>query len=77
MFQAIVQDPNCLLFSGTLCIECKNKFYLNSSGSQLICSPVNSMCDKYDMLNGNCLSCNSGYFIIGNNCVNGVNSSYV
>jgi proprotein convertase subtilisin/kexin type 5 len=75
--QVIIQDPNCLLFSGSLCIECKNRFYLNSSSSQLKCSAVNSMCDKYDMLTGNCFTCNLGSYLNGTSCLSTTNSSYV
>jgi hypothetical protein len=29
--QVVIQDSNCLLFSGALCLQCKDRYYLNSN----------------------------------------------
>lgn len=59
--------PNCkrMSSSGTLCIECYPRYYLNSQS----CLAVNPQCQTYDSYTGACLTCYLGYAISGTTCV--------
>lgn len=58
-------NPYCLTFSGVTCTTCQNNYYLGAGG---ICTALNSLCATYDMQTGACLSCPTGYTLIGFAC---------
>lgn len=51
-------DPNCNSFKGNDCIKCSKGYFLNSNAK---CQAVNPACKTYDITNGACTSCFSGY----------------
>jgi hypothetical protein len=61
-------NPYCKTFvSGTnTCSACFNGYYIGSNG---ICTGLNSVCDTYNMNNGGCTSCPSGFILYGKICV--------
>lgn len=66
---ACVVNPNpfdgssnvlCAVWKGTSCIKCAERAFFNIDG---LCVPVDSQCQTWDPLNGNCLSCYGGYLL--------------
>lgn len=55
---------SCILKRGSTCIECPNRYYLRNN----ICNLVSGSCLTYN-LNGNCITCQLGYFISNYNCI--------
>jgi hypothetical protein len=59
--------PNCnQMGPNSLCLQCATRYY-NLNG---YCQPVNNLCNTWDPF-GKCLTCYSGYSIVGTNCVLG------
>ena len=50
----------CKLWKGKACIECAERTYFNADG---LCVTVSSLCNTFDKLTGNCLTCFAGYDI--------------
>ena len=59
-------DPNCNSFKGNDCIKCSKGYFLNSNAK---CQAVNPACKTYDINNGACTSCFSGYEVALGGCV--------
>jgi hypothetical protein len=59
-------NPYCATFSGLTCTNCNAGYYIGSNG---ICSVANAQCATYNMNNGNCLTCYSGWAVSGTTCV--------
>lgn len=67
--EVFFRDPNCKKFSpNNMCTQCAIKFFVNNNGK---CSPVSPLCNNYDNLTGNCLSCYPGYVVSGGACILG------
>ena len=39
----VIDDPNCLKYDSSSCIQCSNRYYLDRS-SNPSCKPVNILC---------------------------------
>lgn len=60
------QIANCLNYSSSYtCIGCNAGFYLNNNQ----CTKVNPLCATYNLSNGQCLTCPSGYSLSLGQCV--------
>ena len=60
-------NPQCLSFDNSgVCLNCSSGYYIGISS---ICSPVNPLCNAYDMSNGQCITCVQGYAIQNNTCL--------
>lgn len=64
-------DPNCAQKSGSSCLYCKDRFYLDNG----TCTAVNPQCFNYDMGTGRCLTCYTGYFVSNGQCLESTKSS--
>ncbi len=63
----IYLNPGCSNFdSEGGCIDCSSRFYKDSQG---ICQPVNPNCNDYHPLNGDCVTCYSGFALIEEACL--------
>lgn len=62
--QSAPTDRFCLLFNGSRCIQCSNRYYIANQ----VCVPVNPNCKDYSS-DGNCTDCYLGYVVLGGNCV--------
>lgn len=59
-------DSLCLRFQKGICVECTFRSYFNQYGR---CDRVSDLCNTYDPLTGDCLTCYSGYGLFGGECV--------
>lgn len=59
------EDPNCLQNSGTLCLYCRDRFWL-SDGK---CVPLTRNCQTYEQTTGRCLTCSSDFLVENGDCV--------
>lgn len=60
-------DPNCQTSNGDgTCYQCYYRYYYSTDTKK--CLAINSLCATWDKL-GSCLSCYSGYKIVGSNCL--------
>lgn len=67
LLQFIVgKDPLCKIFKRNTCLECSFRSYFDSNRR---CRQVNPQCNTFDVNNGACLTCYSGYSISNGNCV--------
>ncbi len=69
-------DPNedyCELRSGTICIKCKDRYYLSYNAPMPTCAGVNQLCLTYNEVNGDCYTCVAGYSLNGGNCIQVMN----
>jgi len=53
-----VPNPWCSAHSGTTCTSCYSPYYLGTGG---ICTPASASCKTYNMNNGYCTSCYTGW----------------
>lgn len=58
-------DPFCKTFSGSICIQCGDRYFKGQSG---LCQQVNNLCNTWDSSNGNCLTCYPGYTLSNGQC---------
>jgi hypothetical protein len=58
-------NPFCLTFNGTKCVSCAPGYFPNSG----TCSYPSSECAIANQITGNCLACNSRYFLINGRCL--------
>lgn len=61
-----VNDPFCANFQNGICISCSKGYYFYTDGK---CTAVSPLCKTYDSINGNCLSCFTGYSLSGYICI--------
>lgn len=77
------EDDLCELRSGSLCIKCKDRYYLSYEGPLPSCKRVNSLCQNYNEYNGDCYTCIDGYVFNNGNCIqpssnnNNANRTYI
>lgn len=66
----IIRNPGCNAFNsqGT-CTGCSTRYYMDSTN---ICQPVNTNCNTYDQISGDCLSCYPGWGLIEGTCLPGL-----
>ena len=64
-----VANPLCAHFNTAgQCTQCKPRTFF---GPSRICSYVNAQCNTFNVNNGNCLSCWTGYVLSNGNCIAG------
>lgn len=59
-------DPHCFSWNASACTACQIGYYFGPGGR---CTAANTVCATYNEYNGNCLSCFSGYVVLGTTCV--------
>ena len=59
-----VKDSLCAEWNGDICTKCSLGSYINKNG---LCTQVDSSCQSFNKLNGDCLSCYSGYALSSTN----------
>jgi hypothetical protein len=64
------QDPYCIQKSGSSCLACTDRYYLN----QGVCTRVDSSCWQYVMVGGACISCQNGFRLVDGKCVQALSS---
>ena len=62
----IMNNRWCSDFNGSTCTNCRNGYYIGSNG---ICTVVSSVCNTYDMNDGDCLSCFTGNALSNGTCI--------
>jgi hypothetical protein len=62
-FNVLSTNPYCSAYTGVTCNACQNGYYLNKG----ICTLANAFCATFN-LNGNCLSCITGFTLNGVLC---------
>jgi len=58
-------NPFCLTFNGLNCTYCSAGYYIGSNG---VCTAANAWCKAYNMTNGYCTSCYTGFTLKGTIC---------
>ena len=61
------RDPNCAEFTGNICTKCAKGSFFNKNGT---CETSNPYCRQFNILNGKCIGCYTGFKLntITNNC---------
>lgn len=71
-----IADANCLTKSGSLCLKCKDRYFLSYDSQMPTCKKVSDSCLTYNEINGYCITCVTGYNLsTGGNCVGSASSS--
>lgn len=69
-----IPDPNCQRYDEVkkICLQCAIKYFVDTTGK---CKQVSPLCKTFNPTNGACLSCFSGYIVLGVTCVVGNSSN--
>jgi len=67
-----VIDPNCASFVSGACVKCSKNFFFDSLG---VCEAVSPLCQTYDPLNGNCLTCYQSFILNNGACIEDKNNT--
>lgn len=63
----VILNRGCKEFdAGGECVSCSTRYYKDDEG---ICQPVNTNCNTYNPINGDCTSCYVGHVIIEDTCL--------
>jgi hypothetical protein len=72
----IPSDDNCLSKSGTLCLKCKDRYFLSYDSQLPTCKKVSDACLTYNDINGYCFTCITGYTLSASgNCIGSASNS--
>ena len=65
--QQEVSDPNCREFlTPDICSICSDRYFIGANG---LCAEVNPLCRTYEPVNGQCLTCFSGFALSLGGCI--------
>lgn len=59
-------DKNCAKFAAGICVQCSKGFYF---GPQSSCLMVDPLCNTFDALNGQCLTCFPSFILSNGSCI--------